>query len=261
MHILITGAGGGMGLAACNLLSQAGHTVYGLDLQAPADAPMQFRKTDLTDEAEVSAAAAELSSQGVRFDAIIHHAGLYDLGSLVELPQDRVQKIFDVNLFAAMRVNRLFLPLLNPDAKIILTSSELAPLDPLPFTGIYAVTKTAVEKYAYSLRMELQLFGYTVTVLRPGAVETKLLGVSTARLDEFCEKTALYCCNAARFRKIVNSVEARSVKPEKIAALDLKILKSRRPRYIYKCNRNPGLLLLNVLPQHLQTAIIRRILR
>lgn len=261
MNILITGAGGGMGLAACRLLSQAGHAVYGLDLQAPEDTPMRFRRTDLTDEAAVSAAAAEYAAQGVRFDAIIHHAGIYDLGSLVELPQARVQKIFEVNLFAAMRVDRLFLPLLNSGARIILTSSELAPLDPLPFTGIYAVTKAAVEKYAYSLRMELQLLGHSVTVLRPGAVQTKLLGVSTARLDEFCEQTALFSCNADRFRKIVNTVEARSVPPEKIAALDLKILRSRRPRYVYKCNRNPGLLLLNALPRRLQTAIIRRILK
>lgn len=261
MEILVTGAGGGMGLAACRRLSQRGHTVYGLDIRRPEDAPMWFIETDLTNEEDVAAAAEALAARGVTLDAIIHHAGMYDLGSFAELPQERIQKIFEVNLFAAMRVNRLFLPLLTENAKIILTSSELAPLDPLPFTGLYAVTKTALEQYAYSLRMELQLLGHSVSVLRPGAVQTKLLGVSTARLDEFCENTELYTCNAARFRKIVNSVEARSVPPEKIAALDLKILQSDRPRYIYKCNRNPGLLLLNALPQRLQTAIIRRILK
>jgi len=107
-----------------------------------------------------------------------------------------------------------------------MTTSELAPLDPLPFTGLYAVTKGALDKYAYSLRMELQLLDIPVSVLRAGAVKTKMLDVSTDALDRFCEKTALYTCNAKRFRNIVNRVEARCVPPEKIAAKTLKILKN-----------------------------------
>lgn len=34
-----------------------------------------------------------------------------------------------------------------------------APLDPLPFMGLFAVTKAALDKYAYSLCMELRLLG------------------------------------------------------------------------------------------------------
>ena len=62
--------------------------------------------------------------------------------------------------------------MLKNGSKILITTSELAPLDPLPFTGIYAVTKGALDKYAYSLRMELQLLGMRVSVLRAGAVDT-----------------------------------------------------------------------------------------
>lgn len=259
MKILITGAGGGMGLAACRRLSQAGHEVYGLDIHAPQSSEgWHFRQTDLTSEQEVAAAAEAFSD--LRFDAVIHHAGIYDLNSLIEMPPESVQKIFDVNLFATMRVNRLFLSLLAEHATVVLTSSELAPLDPLPFTGIYGITKTAVEKYAFSLRMELQLLGHRVCVLRPGAVKTPLLDVSTEKLDRFCEKTTHYRCNAERFRKIVNSVEAKGVSPEKIAKIDEKLITAKHPPYIRSCNRNIGLRLLNVLPAHLQTAIIRRIL-
>ena len=96
-------------------------------------------------------------------------------------------------------------------------SSELAPLDPLPFTGIYAISKTAIEKYAYSLRMELQLLDYKVIIIRPGAVDTTLLDVSTSRLDDFVNNTKLYTCNAQKFKNIVDSVESKKVPPEKIA--------------------------------------------
>ena len=259
--VLITGAAGGMGRAACRLLQESGWQVVGLDIAAPKEAvPWRVLAVDLTSEAETAAAVAQLAADGLRFDAVIHHAGIYDLHSLVELSAEEIQRIFDVNLFAAMRLNRLILPLLRPGARIVLTSSELAPLDPLPFTGIYAITKTAVEKYAQSLRMELQLLGYDVVILRPGAVRTRLLDVSTAKLDRFCETTRLYPVNAARFRKIVNTVEARSVSPERIAEADAKILAAKRPRYVCSRNRNPALRLLSALPQHLQAGILRRIL-
>ena len=151
--------------------------------------------------------------------------------------------------------------MLGNGSRILIVTSELAPLDPLPFTGIYAVTKAALDKYAYSLRMELQLLGITVSVLRAGAVKTQMLGVSTDALDRFCEGTKLYSCNAARFKQIVGSVEARNIPPEKIAQKAIWILKKKNPRFAYSINRNPLLLLLNALPKSLQLFAIKIILR
>lgn len=151
--------------------------------------------------------------------------------------------------------------MLSEGSRILITTSELAPLDPLPFTGIYAVTKAALDKYAYSLAMELQLLGIRVSVLRAGAVDTGMLGASTDALERFCEKTEIYTCNAKRFRTVVDSVEARSISPIKIAEKVEKILKKRNPRFAYKINRNPLLILLNALPKRLQLFVIRMILK
>ena len=143
----------------------------------------------------------------------------------------------------------------------MITTSELAPLDPLPFTGLYAVTKSALDKYAHSLRMELQLLGVSVSVLRAGAVSTGMLGVSTAALDSFVEKTKRYSCNAARFRKIVNGVEAKSIRPEKLAQKVYQILRKKNPKFAYAINRNKLLLLLNACPKRLQCYAIKKILK
>ena len=124
-----------------------------------------------------------------------------------------------------------------------MTTSELAPLDPLPFTGIYAVTKSALDKYAYSLAMELQLLGIKVSVLRAGAVKTNMLGVSTTALDRFCDETELYSCNAKRFKNIVDRVEAGNISTDKLAEKVLKILSKRKPKFAYSINRNPLLLI------------------
>ena len=260
--VLITGVAGGMGRATARRLLEAGRAVWGLDLREPAGLPgLRFLRADLTDPASVEAAAEALGAAGVRLNAVVHMAGLYDLDSLVELEEAAWNRIFQVNLFGPWRVNRALLPLLAPEARILITTSELAPLDPLPFTGLYAVTKAALDRYAAALRMELQLLGHRVVVLRPGAVDTGLLDVSTARLDAFCAHTAHYAPNATRFRRIVDRVEARKIPPERVAELVLQVLRCRSPRAVYAINRNPLLLLMNALPTAVQCWIIRQILK
>ena len=260
--ILITGAAGGMGYASAKRLAAHGYRVCGLDLRVPeAVAGAEFFPVDLTDAQAVEQVAQELAQKGLRVDGILHMAGLYELDSLVELEEERWQRILDVNLTAVWRVNRLFLPLLNPGAKLLITTSELAPLYPLPFTGIYAVTKAALDRYADALRMELQLLGHPVVVIRPGAVDTGLLDVSTRKLDAFCRNTTHYTVSADTFRRIVNRVEARKIPPDKVAELAEKVLRKKHPRAVYSINRNPLLLLLNALPKSLQRRIIRRLLK
>ncbi|MBR6008196.1 MAG: SDR family NAD(P)-dependent oxidoreductase [Clostridia bacterium] len=256
-NYLVTGANGGMGKAICTRLIDEGHRAWGLDLNEAEG----VIKTDITDAQSVLAACERVKTEAGSLDGIIHAAGVYDLNSLVEMPEDDIKRDIDVNLLGAFRVNRTFLPLLGGHGRIVIISSELAPLYPLPFTGVYAVTKTALEQYAAALNMELQLLGHRVVVIRPGAVNTGMLPASTRKLDEFCEHTRLYRLNAARFKRIVDRVEARSVPPEKIASVVSRALSSLRPRLVYNVNRNPFLLLMNVLPQKAQLAIIRRILK
>ncbi|MBR4420769.1 MAG: hypothetical protein IKT32_07780, partial [Clostridia bacterium] len=92
-------------------------------------------------------------------------------------------------------------------------------------------------------------------------VKTGLLKSSTDQLDAFVENTTLYKCNAKRFKKIVDSVEAKNVSPEKVAKKAFKAVTAKRPKYTYNLNRNPLLLLLNALPKRMQTAIIKMILK
>lgn len=260
--ILITGAYGGMGKAAAEKLKNEGNTVFALDLRVgDAEEGIVPIEADITSEESLNAAFLAVRSRTEHLDAILHFAGIYMLDSLVEMEARDFSRILDINLRGAFLVNKIFLPLLSKGSRILITTSELAPLDPLPFTGIYAVTKGALDKYAYSLRMELQLLGIRVSVLRAGAVETGMLGVSTAALDRFCEKTALYTCNAARFQRIVARVEARCIPPSRIAQRCAKILKKKNPKFAYSINRNPLLLLLNLLPKRLQLFAIRTVLR
>lgn len=260
--ILITGAAGGMGRATVELFLAQGYHVFALDRVAvEAGERITPIVADLTDEASVQRAVAAVSQITDKIDAVLHFAGIYMLYSLIEMSSEAYDRIFDINVRGVYLVNKYFLPFLKEGSRIVITTSELAPLDPLPFTGIYAITKAALDKYAYSLAMELQLLGIKVSVLRAGAVETGMLGASTTALDRFCENTKLYSCNAKRFKGIVESVEARCVPPAKIAEKCACILKKRNPKFAYHINRNPLLLLLNVLPKRLQLWVIKLILK
>ena len=260
--ILVTGAYGGMGKATVKALRERGFYVFALDKRVgEREEDVMPIEADITDSESVSQAFKLVSGMTENLHAIIHFAGIYTLDSLVEVSDGDFERAFKINLGGAFLVNKTFLPLLKENSRIVITTSELAALDPLPFTGIYAVTKSALDKYAYSLRMELQLKEIKVSVLRAGAVNTGMLGVSTDALDRFCEKTELYTCNAERFKQIVESVEARSVEPSKIAKRVIKILGKRNPRFAYSINRNPLLLLLGALPKGLQFFAIRQVLK
>lgn len=262
MNVLITGACGGMGKATTELLKEKGHNILALDKKVinPIDGVTYF-EADITKTDELIDVYDRISNQVTNLDVIINFAGIYNLDSLVEITEDEFIKIFNINLFGVYRINKIFLPLLTRGGKIIITSSELAPLDPLPFTGLYAITKAALEKYAYSLRMELNLLDIKVSIIRPGAVQTDLLDVSTKSLDRFCENTNLYKCNAERFKNIVNNVEAKKISSLKIAKIALKIINTKKPKYVYNINRNFMLKLLNILPKRLQVAIIKKIIK
>ena len=236
MDIIVTGVSGGMGLATAKQLIRDGHRIFGLDIKAPEEQyeSLLFFQTDLRNEDAVKAAFQSIQEKTDQIGAIIHLAGIYDLNSLVEMSEK--------------------------GSRILITTSELAPLSPLPFTGIYGITKTALDAYAISLRRELMLLGIPVIIIRPGAVDTGLLDVSTRRLEDFCEHTEHYSYNADRFRKIVAKVESRKITPERLSELVEKALFASHPRLIYTINRNPLLLLMNILPAGLQDAALKWIL-
>lgn len=259
--VLITGASGGIGFATAKQLISLGYEVYGFDIKKPS--PLEhfhYYQVNIRDSKSIEYAFNKIKQNDVKFDAIIHLAGIYDLNSLIEMSEEDFVRSYDINLFGVYRINKCFVPLLNEKGKVIITTSELATVDPLPFTGIYGITKAALDKYAYSLRMELQLLGHQVVVVRPGAIDTGLLNISLAKLEDFKQNTVIFKEHATKFDEIVNSVESKKIPPEKLAKKIGKIVQKKKARFVYKINRNFLLKLLNALPNRFQTWVIKKIL-
>lgn len=151
-YVLVTGAYGGMGRATVSALVAQEYGVFALDRQVGEPSENVYPiAADVTDSASLAAAADVVAKVTDKLFAVVHFAGVYMMDSLVEMDESAFRRIVDINLTGAYLVNKTFAHILGNGSRIVITTSELAPLDPLPFTGIYAVTKAALDKYAYSL--------------------------------------------------------------------------------------------------------------
>ena len=255
--ILITGAASGIGRAAARALIGRGYTVYALDRdEIPEEDGLVPLVADVRDEAALGAIADRLAEEGVRLDAILCSAGIHMMSSLVEERTELLRRAVDVNLVGTMLVCRLFHRLLAAEGRIILVTSEVATYDPLPFNGLYSVTKVALESYAQALRQELSLLGQYVVTVRPGAVDTPLADGTGYAALELAGCTELYLREAHRFACLTSRFQGKPTSPERVARLLVRTVEAKRPRYSYNCHRHAGLILLSALPKRWQCGIV-----
>ena len=136
-YAVLSGASGGMGLAIIKELTSNGYYVFGLDIKKPEKEfdNFEFIKANIREQRDIDHLFKRLNKSEIKLDAIISTAGIYDMNSLIEMSEEDFIKIFDINVFGIYRLNKTFVPILKEGGKVIMISSELAPLDPLPFTG------------------------------------------------------------------------------------------------------------------------------
>lgn len=261
MNLLVTGAASGIGQAVADHFIERGHVVFGIDItQSKERENFHGFTADITDEASLQRVKEFFRENRITLDAILNIAGIHTMASLVESDYAGMKKVIDVNLSGTMLVSRVFHDRLAEKGRIIIITSEVAAFDPMPFNGLYNVTKTALDCYAQALRQELNLIGQKVVTVRPGAVETPLSNASTKATQALADTTVLYKKQAKRFAGLAARFMGTPIKAETLARLIYKATTFRHPKLIYKKHQNIGLVLLNILPKRLQCAVIKFLL-
>ncbi|MFD5629626.1 MULTISPECIES: SDR family NAD(P)-dependent oxidoreductase [unclassified Streptomyces] len=186
----ITGANKGLGHETARRLVALGHTVIlgARDPERGAAAAealgARFVRIDVTDDASVAAAAADVAEHEGGIDVLINNAGVHGPhGDPDELTGTDALGVFDVNVFGVVRTTTAFLPLLrrSPNPVIINVSSGMGSLaithDPARIESsviapLYTASKAALTmlttQYAKSLkdiRVNAADPGYTATDL------------------------------------------------------------------------------------------------
>lgn len=261
--VFITGASGSLGREAASAFARAGWRVFASDITEPAEPVRgaEFIYADLTNGESVGVMAERLAEKGVRLDCVLHMAGLYTMDSFIEIPPETLESMLAVNLMGVYRVNRALLPLLNRGGRIVITASELALLDPLPFNGIYSMTKRALDSYAHSLALELDLIGIRVVTIYPGAYGDGMTKGAIRAMDRMRESTRLYPEVTERFRRIVERETGAAKPPEELAGRIVRIAKKRKPRFEYRMNNSIKLRLFSALPTGAQAFCLRLLLK
>ena len=261
LNLLITGTASGIGNAVANYFVDRGHNVYGIDISSTEETEnLHSFVADITDERSLQRIKAYFRDNDIKLDAILNIAGVHMMASLVESDYTQMKRIVDINLSGAMLVNRTFHEHLAAHGRIVIVTSEVASFDPMPFNGLYNVTKTALDTYAQALRQELNLIGQSVVTVRPGAVETPLSGASIKATQDLADTTVLYQKQAKNFAGLAAKFMGTPIPSERIAALIYRATVSRNPKFIYKKHQNIGLVLLNVLPKRWQCCVIKWLL-
>jgi NAD(P)-dependent dehydrogenase (short-subunit alcohol dehydrogenase family) len=187
---LITGANKGLGKETARRLLAAGHDVYigARDPErgkaAAAELGARYLPIDVTDDASVAAAVAQLSDEVGQLDVLVNNAAIPGgFRAPAETSADHIREVYEINVFGLVRVTHAMLPLLIKSAApvIVNVSSGLGSLavttDPGRFESTlhglaYPSSKTAVNmltsQYAKALpaiRINTVDPGYTATDL------------------------------------------------------------------------------------------------
>ena len=179
-HLVVTGAGGGMGQEIALRYLDAGGLVTAFDVKPLPDSlaeygdRVSYHQTDITNAAEVSAAIDAAAERQGRLDHLANVAGVlwFDRdGSAVEMDLAVWDKVFDINLKAMVHTARAALPHMRATvgdrAMVHVSTTQWYRGDPKP-QDAYAASKAGVCALSKSLAMQFAAEGIRSNALVPG---------------------------------------------------------------------------------------------
>jgi NAD(P)-dependent dehydrogenase (short-subunit alcohol dehydrogenase family) len=110
--VVITGGNGGIGSAVVNYFLQNGYRVFCLDITKNSEKQENLISIicDITSEQSVKNAFEIVAKNTSEISAVINLAGVYRMDSLIEIDFERLKNTYDINLFGACLVNKIFFP-------------------------------------------------------------------------------------------------------------------------------------------------------
>lgn len=196
--------------------------------------PELFIQSDISTTDGVEKVVKEVFARFGSLDILINNVGGSSApnGGVMALNDDYWQQAFNDNLFAAVRLDRAFLPkMIEQKSGVIIHISSIQRTLPLyQSTLAYAAAKAALTNYSKGLSNEVAPQGVRVVTVSPGFIETK----SAARMIAGLAETAKTDLETAR-QGLIDSLGGipmnRPGRPKEVAEL-VAFLVSDRASYI-----------------------------
>lgn len=177
--ILITGTSSGIGRATAKYFAEKGWNVVAT-MRTP-ERETEFiqlpniivTKLDVENMGSIKESIAKGIEHFRKIDVLINNAGITSMGIFEGLTDERIQKVFKVNVFGLMNTTKAILPHFRDNKEgTIVNISSVGGIIPMPLMSLYNATKFGIEGFTESLSYELSSQNIKVKLVEPGAVKT-----------------------------------------------------------------------------------------
>jgi NAD(P)-dependent dehydrogenase (short-subunit alcohol dehydrogenase family) len=170
---LVTGCSTGIGRATAVELTSRGYDVIATARRPEVLGGLEVFRTlalDVDSDASVAAACADAGP----VDVLVNNAGFGVDGPIESVPLGEVQRMFETNVFGAIRMIQACLPAMRERGSgAIVNVTSTAGIASPPLGGFYAGSKFALEAISEALHLEVGHFGVRVFAIEPGVIETE----------------------------------------------------------------------------------------
>jgi D-sorbitol dehydrogenase (acceptor) len=186
-HALITGGGGGIGLAFAQAFVEAGARCTVADLGDRPTAELaaliathpdalHYVGADVADGASIDAMIAAARARFGTVTALVNNAAVFDLAPLLESDERSYRRIFDVNVKGLFFTMQAVLAQMVADGVkgCVINMASQAGRRGEALVSHYCASKAAVISYTQSAALAMAPHGIRVNAIAPGVVDTPM---------------------------------------------------------------------------------------
>lgn len=166
---------------------------------------IEVLELDVTSEKEVNSVTEKILQKYESIDILINNAGVFGGGLLEAHSIEQIQKLFNVNVYAPLRLMKAVLPSMRSQQDgLIINLSSMLGFFSIPLNSVYCASKFALEAFVTGSYSELIQKGIENVLVEPGSFPTELYQKSGVKSD-LEEVTASYDGMAEQMTEYANS--------------------------------------------------------
>lgn len=182
---------------------------------------VEVLELDVTSEKEVQTITQQILQKYQSIDILINNAGVFGGGLLEAHSISQVQKLFDVNVYAPLRLIKAVLPSMRKQQDgLIINLSSMLGFFSIPLNSVYCASKFALEALVTGSYGELIQKGVENILVEPGSFPTELYQKAGIKAD-LPEVTNAYGGMAEQMTEYANNAVYNAVQKNNPNALSV----------------------------------------
>lgn len=188
-NVIITGSNRGIGKAMVETFAASGANIWACARKATPEFESWLKTTaeangiwikpvyfEMTDAEAINAGILSIIDDGQSIDVLVNNAGISTVGLLSMSKVEDIEKLFEVNYFAMLRViQKVSKRMSRQKHGVIINMGSIAGIEPQPGKIAYGSSKAAVMMMTKCLAKELGPMGIRVNAIAPGPIETEMI--------------------------------------------------------------------------------------